>query len=92
MREIRKTEDAIARTVKKHLLEEERKQLLDVKKQPDKGKRDRKQDNQDENGDNRARPRESKKGEDKESSPSRPQNRNQNPAPTSRNQTGGRGR
>ncbi len=90
LRAVRKTEDDIARIVKKTLEEEERRQIPD--ETPEKPEKGGKQDNQDDKGDNRRRPRGSKEGEDKESSPSSPENRNQNPAPTSRNQTGGRGR
>jgi hypothetical protein len=95
LRKVRKTEDQIARAVKKTLEAEERGEIPDAKlpkELPENPKKLRKQDNQDENGDNRPRSNQSKTGKDKQSSPSSPENRNQNSTPAGRNQSGGRGR
>jgi hypothetical protein len=94
LRDVRKTEDEIARTVKKEL-EEQTRQIHGLPK-PEKDKNPPKDTKKPDNGapkpDNGDKPKEAKDAEDKQSSPSRPQNRNQNPAPDSRNQSEGRSR
>jgi len=91
LREVRKTEDEIARVVKQTLEAEAGKIHGPDKKNntPNPSKRPDKGDQKPDNGGGRKEP---KDGEAKESSPPSRENRNQNPASTRRNQSGERGR
>ncbi|MHC4514269.1 MAG: hypothetical protein ACYS5W_11275 [Planctomycetota bacterium] len=91
LREVRKTEDEIARIVKK-TLEEQARQIHGPAKKNNDPKKPEKSNKPVKKPDNGRDSKESEGGDSKESSPPSRENRNQKPAPASGNQPSRRGR